>query len=115
MQTATTQSWNLTEPEIMEITGRLDSGTAPSMEEDGRTRIQSGARELVLDCGKLHSVTAAGLRAILALARDMRAMRGQFAVCNLQPQVKEMFEACSFDQIIPVYDNQDEAVTKLAA
>ncbi|MDX2028448.1 MAG: STAS domain-containing protein [Alphaproteobacteria bacterium] len=115
MKTAHALASDFPEPGIMEISRYLDSASAREVEEDVSLCIQSGAREMVLDCAKLHYITGAGMRAILAMARDMQAVEGKLAVCNLQPQVREMFEACGYDKIIPIYGDRDEAVARIAA
>jgi anti-anti-sigma factor len=109
-----TDPWIPFEPDIMEITGRLDGATASSIEEDALLCIQSGARRLVLDCSGLHYITAAGLRSLLNLARTMKNSGGHFGVCGLQPQIETMFESVGLDLIIAVYNNTDHAIAALA-
>jgi stage II sporulation protein AA (anti-sigma F factor antagonist) len=110
MQTVRTDSWSLAGPEVMEIEGRLDSGTAAYVEEDVLLCIRSGARKMVIDCGSLTYMSAAGLRTIMKLAQNMKLADGDFAVCGLQPQVHEMFVACGIDALIPIFGDQREAV-----
>jgi len=107
--------WAMLEPEVMEIDGRLDNGTAPDVEEDARLCIQSGARNMVFDCRRLTYMSGAGLRVLLSLAREMKMAGGKFAVCGLQPQVKEMFEAAGLNAVIPAYSNPGEATVARAA
>jgi anti-anti-sigma factor len=109
-QTQHIQNQLVLEPEIMEVSGYLDSNTAPDLEEDVMLCIQSGAREMILDCTNLGYITGAGMRAMLTMTRTMRAVEGRFAVCGLQPQVKAMLEACGYDSIIPIYDSRNEAI-----
>ncbi len=102
-------------PEIMEVSGYLDSNTAPQVEEDVMLCIQSGAREMILDCAKLNYITGAGMRAMLTMSRAMQAVEGRFGVCALQPQVKAMLEACGYDRIIPLYESRDDAIATITA
>ena len=114
MTNALAESWAPTEPDVMEITGRLDSGSAARVEEDVLLCIQSGARRMVLDCRDLSYISGAGLRAVLAMARAMQKAGGHFGVCELQSQVDAMFEASGFDRIIPVFGDQREAIAAFA-
>ena len=114
MQATHTLSALLPEPEIMEVSGYLDSNTAPQIEEDVMLCIQSGSREMVLDCTRLNYITGAGMRSILVMARAMKAVEGRFAVCGLQPQVKAMLQACGYDRVIPLYESREEAIEKVA-
>src|ERR1700689_5312525 len=106
---------NVPGPEIMEVMGYLDSNTAPQIEEDVMLCIQSGAREMILDCARLNYITGAGMRAILTMSRAMKAVEGRFGVCGLQPQVKAMLEACGYDRVVPIYENRDEAIATITA
>ncbi len=115
MQNPRSQFWTASEPEIMEMPDRLDSGTAADMEQGASYCIQNGTRELVLDCASMNYLTSAGLRAILSLARDLQRVEGKLAVCNLQGQAEAMFKACGFDRLVPVCSNRDEAVARLTA
>jgi anti-anti-sigma factor len=103
------------EPAIMEVMGYLDSNTALQVEEDVMLCIQGGAREMILDCARLNYITGAGMRAILIMARAMKAVEGRFAVCSLQPQVKAMMEACGYDRIVPIFDNREQAMATVMA
>jgi anti-sigma B factor antagonist len=106
---------DIPEMEIMELSGRLDGDTSISIEEDVLLCIQSGAREMLMDCSKLDYITGAGMQTFLRLAREMQSLGGKFAVCNLQRQVKDMFEACGLESVIPVYEDQAAAKIAMAA
>lgn len=106
---------SLPEPEIMEVTGYLDSNTAPQIEEDVMLCIQSGSREMILDCTRLSYITGAGMRAILIMMRAMKTVGGRFAICGMQPQVRAMLEACGYDRIVPVCTSLEEAIAVVTA
>jgi anti-anti-sigma factor len=115
MQTALADTWTPNEPDVMDITGRLDDGTAPIVAEDALLCIQSGSRRMLLDCSDLSYITGAGLRTILAVAREMKVVNGSLAICSAQPQIEEMFKATGIDGFVPVYESRDEATVALAA
>jgi len=114
MQPASVEPWIPSEPDVMEIEGRLDGHTATTVEEDVRLCIESGARRMVLDCSNLFYISGAGLRTVLTLARAMQIARGRFAVCDLQPQVEEMFAASGLTAVIPVYGSRNDAIAAFA-
>lgn len=115
MQAQRNISWALSDPEVIAISGRLDSGTAPQTEEKVMQRIGQGARDIILDCSDLNFTTGAGLRMILTLAKEMQKVSGKLAVCNLHSQAQQIFEACHYDNIIPVFSTRDRALAALAA
>lgn len=110
----TQATWALSEPEIMELEGRLDAGSASRAGEDIRLCIESGADRMILDCANVPYMSGAGLRTLLDAAREMQQKGGYLAVCDLQPQVKEVFDACGLGVVIPSYEGQSEASQALA-
>jgi anti-anti-sigma factor len=70
---------------------------------------------MILDASATTYMTAAGMRTFLVLAKDVKAAGGKLAVCNLQPQPKELFEACGMKAFVPAYSQPGEAVAQMAA
>lgn len=110
-----TEQWNLSEPGIMELSGRLDTEAAVELEESILLCIQSGMRDLVLDCTALDSVTGAGTQSLLRVAREMQQVCGKLATCNVKDDVQAMFELCGIDKFIPSYEDQSAARIAMAA
>jgi len=96
-----TTIWRVTEPEIMDTDKYLSSANAPDIEEDVRLCVQSGAREMVLNCANLTYMTAAGVRAFLNIARLMQNVGGTVSVTGLRGQPEEIFLASGMDFLIP--------------
>lgn len=107
------EAWNLTEPEIMKLSGRVDSMTASEIEEDILLCIQSGARDMIIDCSDVTYITGSGLQSLIRLAREMQAVHGKLALCNLQS--REVFDFCDAESVLPVFDTLSDARTALAA
>ena len=72
--------------------GSLDSNTYTHLEEHiaAVTRTKPGA--LVLDLKGLTYISSAGVRVVIAAQKTMKAARGGFAIVNLQPQIRKVFE-----------------------
>jgi anti-anti-sigma factor len=98
------ETWQVTEPEILDTDKYLSSANAPDFEEDARLCIESGARDMILNCAEMTYATGAGLRAFLNIARIMQAAGGSLAVQGLKGQPRDMFMACGMDTMIPSKD-----------
>ncbi len=107
--------WQVEEPAVMDIVGRLDAATAPEVAEDVRLCIESGARDMVLDCSRLRTLTGAGVRGMVDMARVMQAHGGQLRVSGLNGQPMAMFEACGLDSIIGGHDRMIDVTRKDAS
>ena len=106
---------DLPSQQVMELSGRLDGDTGLELEEEGLNHIQSGVRELVLDCSRITYISGAGVQSLLRLAREMQMKEGKLVACDLPKPVRDMFEACGLDLFIRCYASRDEATEALAA
>ena len=63
--------------------GRLDSNSAPELEELLLGRIESGNKKMIVDFSAIHYVSSAGLRVLLMAAKRTRAANGSFAIHSM--------------------------------
>lgn len=92
---------------VVHTEGRLDTITAGEFEKEVSTLIQQSKHNALLDFEKLDYISSAGLRAILILAKEMKAKETIFAVCSLNETIKEVFCISGFDSIITIYQTID--------
>ena len=98
---------------VIGVKGRLDAETAPHFEGQCSTLINEGKRRIVLDLGELSYISSAGLRAILAAAKNLKQGGGGLAVACLTPMVSEVFAIAGFDRLLPVSPTVENAVKAL--
>ena len=82
------------------LEGRLDTMTAPSLEEEIKNSIE-GITELVFDLKDLAYVSSAGLRVLLSAQKTMNK-QGTMVVRNATEEVKEIFEVTGFSDILTI-------------
>jgi anti-anti-sigma factor len=93
---------------IAAFDGRLDTATAAEAEEKLLALLAGGP--VVADLEGVRYVSSAGLRVLLKAAKQAKGAGNSFAVCALQPAVREVFEISGFDKIIPAFPTRAEAV-----
>lgn len=93
--------------------GRLDFDAAPGFQEaiDRVLNAVSKPPAVIIDGAALEYVSSAGLRAFLLAARAAQRADIPFALCALQPAVREVFDLSGFSRIISV---QADRATALA-
>jgi anti-anti-sigma factor len=95
--------------------GRLDFDAAPGFQE-AVERVLGGAGKtpaaVIIDGTGLEYVSSAGLRAFLLAARSAQRSGISFALCALQPAVREVFELSGFSRIIPVHADRASALAQ---
>jgi len=80
------------------IEGRLDTMTAPSLEEEIKNSLE-GIKELIFDFKGLAYVSSAGLRVLLSAQKTMNK-QGTMTIRNANEEVMEIFEVTGFVDIL---------------
>lgn len=84
----------------LELTGRLDTTTAPQLEAELKECMNS-ADSLILDFAKLEYISSAGLRVLLA-AQKVMGKKGGMKLHNVCPEIMEVFEITGFCDILTI-------------
>ncbi len=83
------------------ISGRLDTTTAPELEEKLRD-CTKGMRALFLDLADVEYISSAGLRVVLMAHKLMVATGGSLAVRNPSEFCKQVFQATGMDSVLNI-------------
>lgn len=82
------------------LTGRLDTTTAPQLEEVIKNQI-ADVTDLSFDFEKLEYISSAGLRVLLSAQKTMNK-QGSMAITNVSEEVMEIFEVTGFSDILTI-------------
>lgn len=85
---------------MVALEGRLDTTTAPKLEEELRSSVD-GITRLVFDLAKLEYISSAGLRVLLAMQKLMN-QQGEMVLQNVNEAVMEVFEVTGFSDILRI-------------
>lgn len=85
---------------LLQIEGRLDTTTAPQLEEELKNSID-GVTDLTLDFEKLEYVSSAGLRVLLGAQKTMNK-QGKMVIINVCDDINEVFEITGFSDILTI-------------
>lgn len=98
---------------VVTAQGRLDFGAAAEFQRQLEQALASAAAApaaLIVDCAALDYVSSAGLRVLLMVAKTAQRSGIGFALCALQPAVREVFEVSGFSRIIAVHPDRAAAL-----
>ena len=84
----------------IELVGRLDTITAPSLEKTINNDM-GDAKNLILDLNGLEYISSAGLRVLLGTQKKM-AKIGTMKVVRVSESVMEVFEITGFADILTI-------------
>ena len=85
---------------IVELSGRLDTITAPTLEQRISENIYD-IEKLILDFKGLEYISSAGLRVVLNAQKKMQQIGGM-KVINVCEEVMEVFEITGFVDILSI-------------
>ncbi len=85
----------------LSIVGRLDTTTAPTLEESLKELEKGEVKELILNFKELDYISSAGLRVLLAAQKTMNN-HGTMKIVNVCPEVMEIFEVTGFTDILTI-------------
>jgi len=55
-------------------------------------------------------VSSSGLRILLMALKRITMVKGKFVLCNLQENIREIFEISGFTTIFEIYPNEEDAL-----
>ena len=99
----------------VQLTGSLDTATAPELERQLAPVLSSQARDLVFDLARLKFISSAGLRVFSAARKTIKERGGQTSFVNMQPQIPKVFEIMKALPGVAVFQSTAELDSYLAS
>ncbi len=97
--------------DLVEVSGRIDSSTAPQLEQALDKIIKEGRYHIVVDLGETDFMSSAGLRALLSALKQVRRFnRGDLRLANLPDRIRKAFDLAGLLEVFDVFDNTVDAV-----
>ena len=96
---------------MLGLKGKLDTTTAPQLQEKLLAAIAGGEKQFAIDCAQLEYISSAGLRVLLLVAKQLRSGNGKIALYALKAHVKEVFDLAGFSAALPLFGSQSEALS----
>ena len=84
---------------VLEITGRLDTTTAPNL-DTVINELSEDTKELVFDMGGLEYISSAGIRVVLSAYKKMMSNQGIMRITKANEMVRDVFEMTGLLQMI---------------
>jgi anti-sigma B factor antagonist len=99
---------------VVQPEGFVNAHTVRQFESALEDLVQAGRFTILLDCEALNYISSAGLGAIMGLIEPIRASGGDILLCNLQHNVRSIFDTLGFTQLYRVFGSREEALQALA-
>ena len=83
----------------LEITGRLDTTTAPNL-ESVVNELSEDTKELIFDMSGVEYISSAGIRVLLGAYKKMNSNQGKIRIEKANDIVREVFEMIGFSEML---------------
>ncbi len=66
--------------------------------------------KMVINFSKIKFLSSAVLGKLISLNKKIASKKGRLAFCNINPDIMQVFKITRLDKLIPICDDEDEAV-----
>ena len=95
---------------VVKVSGRVDSATAPELEKSLQGLLDSGRNQIALDLQATEYMSSAGLRVLVAMHKAAKKNGGGLCLAQPSVRVKEVLELAGLTPVFTVYGDLVEAV-----
>ncbi|MBR6035670.1 MAG: STAS domain-containing protein [Bacteroidaceae bacterium] len=81
---------------VMYFEGRLDTSSAPQVQQDVQPLIDSTGHDIVLDCTQMQYISSSGLRIFLSILKSAKADGQHVYIRGLNNDLRQVFTMTGF-------------------
>ena len=98
---------------VLEISGRVDSVTAPELGARLSAILGMPQRRVLIDVAALEYVSSAGFRVLFLATRQAGDSDGRIVLCGLSGKARELFSIAGFLKLFTVAPTREEGLAAL--
>ena len=93
------------------LSGRLDTPGVDRIEARLVATVVPNNRSAIIDVSGVDFITSMGIRMLITVARSLALRQAKLALYGAQSMVNEVFERVALPEIIPVVENEADAIS----
>jgi len=102
----------LEEISVVEVTGDIDSKTAPEFERNARLATEKSLK-IAIDLTAVDFMSSAGLRVLLMVYRNIKSQNGKVILVGVSEDIQDVMSTTGFINFFTIVEKQDEAIVIL--
>lgn len=71
---------------------------------------EDGRKKIVLDFSNVEYLSSAALGKLITMEKKVKASGGKLRLCNIRPEIYEVFEITRLNRVFDIRDNQEAAL-----
>ena len=95
---------------ILDMTGDLTYANREHFKTAVESVRQKGCRHLILNMAEVRFVDSSGLGLLALVSQNFKLTQGRVSMLKPQSYVREIMTLANIPKLIPVYDNEQDAV-----
>lgn len=99
---------------VLRPTGRIDFDTTPPLQDRLLPLVELPGAKVIVDFAEVSYISSSGLRALMLGAKAAKSGQGRLVVCNLNPNVAEIFRISRFHLVVEVHADLAAALATLS-
>jgi len=95
---------------VVNVSGRIDSNTAPEFEASLQKLIESGTHNIAVETSGVEFISSAGLRSLVSCMKACKKEGGALVLATPSKRVVEVMELAGLNSLFAVYNDVTAAV-----
>jgi anti-sigma B factor antagonist len=95
---------------VMKVKGRVDSDTAPELEEALTSLLNDNKNKIVLNLKDVEYLSSAGLRAMVKALKDAQKSSGDVHLASVSEPIEVILRTVGMMQMFKMYPSDQEAM-----
>ncbi len=95
---------------VVSVKGKIDAVTAPELEKVLSNLIAQGENSFLFNFSELEYISSAGLRSLLAAAKQVKPKGGNITFSGLKGPVGDVFKISGFGTIFKIFETREDAL-----
>ena len=93
----------------VKLNGSIDTETHQKLEEELNEIIDEKTKAVILDMGGVEYISSIGIRVVIWAKKALEEKQATFAMINLRPQIKKVFDIMKILPMFDIFDDMPEA------
>jgi len=93
----------------VELKGSLDTETYQELEQELKEIINEKTKMMIFDMAPLEYISSIGIKVVIETKKTLAKRSASFAMINLQPQIKKVFEMLKILPLVDIFQDMEEA------
>ena len=95
---------------VLEVAGEIDVYTAPQLRERLIAVVEGGARQVIVDLGRVEFLDSTGLGVLVGALKRLRVVGGELRLVCAQERLLKIFRITGLSKVFAIHGSQSEAL-----